>query len=412
MDTIQFFLNLIFIILSAKLLAEIFSWLKFPAVLGELLAGVLIGPSVLGLVQVDGTLLVLAEIGILLLLFQVGLETDVAQLLSVGKKSVAVAATGIVVPALLAYFVSIHLLGYPFTVSLFIGGTLVATSIGISLRVLMELNRQETNTAKIVLGAAVLDDIAGVLILTLLFDFAVKQDVAPLHTAVVFGYILAFLFLAPILANLLVPVMARANTVSRTQGLVPTLAVSLILGLAVISHSLGAPAILGAFAAGIALSRHFYIPAIHHRLPKQSLAMDIEKQMKPIIDLFVPIFFFVVGASINLGAIDFSSAQFWIIAGTLTVVAVAGKVVSGIWAEGDGWQKLFCGMAMVPRGEVGLIFAEVGRKNGILDETVYAIIVFVVALTTFIAPLAMRMMSGRIGNGEAMSPKNANGDNA
>lgn len=392
MDIVHFFISLVAILLSAKLMGELFAWMKLPSVLGEVVAGVIVGPSLLGWVHVDGVLLVLAEIGILLLLFEVGLETDVAQLIKVGPRSVLVAITGVVAPALLAYGVSVWILGLPFIVTMFICGTLVATSIGISLRVLREIGQHETALARTVLGAAVLDDIAGVLILAVLFDFAVNQEVNVGHTAAVFGYIVLFLLIAPVMAKLLVPAMTRLNSISRTEGMIPTMAVVVMLTFAVVAHMLGAPAILGAFAAGIALSRHFFIPVGPMQDKHESFAEKVEHQLKPITNLFVPIFFFVVGASINLQVIDFSSDSFWWMAGLLTFVAVVGKVVSGIWAEGTFQEKLFCGMAMVPRGEVGLIFAEVGRKNGVLDETNYAVAVFVVVLTTFIAPIMLRRM--------------------
>lgn len=392
MDIVHFFISLVIILLSAKLMGELFAWMKLPSVLGEVAAGVIVGPSLLGWVHIDSVLLVLAEIGILLLLFEVGLETDVAQLIKVGPRSVLVAVTGIAAPALLAYGISIWILGLPFMVTMFICGTLVATSIGISLRVLREIGQHETPLARTVLGAAVLDDIAGVLILAVLFDFAVNQEVNVGHTAAVFGYIVAFLLVAPVMAKLLVPAMSRLNNVSRTEGMIPTLAVALMLAFAVIAHMLSAPAILGAFAAGIALSRHFFIPVGPILQKQESFAVLVEHQLKPISGLFVPIFFFVVGASVNLRVIDFSSAAFWWMAGLLTVAAVLGKVASGMWAEGTFQEKLLCGMAMVPRGEVGLIFAEVGKKNGVLDETLYAVTVFVVVLTTFIAPVVLRRM--------------------
>jgi len=392
MEIAQFFLVLILILASAKLLAEMFAYFKLPAVLGEVMAGVIVGPSLLGWVHPNDILYLLAEIGILLLLFEVGLETDIAQLLSVGTKSVMVAATGVVVPALLAYAVCTWILGISFLASMFIAGTLVATSIGISLRVLMELKQHETRTAKIVLGAAVLDDIAGVLILTLLFDLAVTHQVNAAHTALVFGYIVAFMLAAPILAKLLVPTMRRITASGKTPGLLPTLAIILILTFAVVAHSIGAPSILGAFAAGIALSRHFFIPFGRLAEKHESFAEKVEHQLRPISGLFVPIFFFVVGASINLRVIDFGSTSFWKMAVVLTLVAVIGKMISGVFAEGAFREKLFCGIAMVPRGEVGLIFAEVGRKNAVLNEAMYATVVFVVALTTLLAPIALRYL--------------------
>ncbi len=393
METVNFFISLVIILLSAKLMGELFAWMKLPSVLGEVVAGIVVGPSLLGWVHIDSVLLALAEIGILLLLVEVGLETDIVQLIKVGPRSFLVAVTGIIAPALLAYGVSSWIFGLPFIVTMFICGTLVATSIGISLRVLREIGRHETAVARTVLGAAVLDDIAGVLILAVLFDFALNQEINVGHTTAVFGYIVAFLLIAPVMAKLLVPTMTRLNNISRTEGMVPTLAVALMLAFAVVAHTLGAPAILGAFAAGIALSRHFFLPVGPMQTKHESFAEKVEHQLQPITNLFVPVFFFVVGASINLRVIDFSSAGFWWMTGLFTFVAVLGKMVSGIWAEGGFQEKLFCGMAMVPRGEVGLIFAEVGKKNGVLDEAQYAVAVFVVVLTTFIAPVILRGMA-------------------
>ncbi|MEK7733571.1 MAG: cation:proton antiporter, partial [Planctomycetota bacterium] len=156
-------------------------------------------------------------------------------------------------------------------------------------------------------------------------------------------------------------------------------------------HVDGTPRI--AFAAGIALARRFFLPfgaAIDHYSP--GLAVKIEENMKPIIGLFVPVFFVVVGASINLRVIDFTSVAFWQTAGLLVFVAVITKMMSGIWAKGSLRTKLSTGIAMVPRGEVGLIFAEVGKKCGIFDDLMYAIVVFVVALTTLFAPVLLRIV--------------------
>jgi len=173
--------------------------------------------------------------------------------------------------------------------------------------------------------------------------------------------------------------------------MIPTLIISMILGLAVISHKVGAPEILGSFAAGVALARRFFLPlgtAIEHY--SQSIAKKIEDSMTPIIDLFVPVFFVMVGASINFRVIDATSGAFWGFAGSLTAAAILAKMASGLWVRG-GWNcKLSTGMAMVPRGEVGLIFAEVGKRNGIFDDSVYAVVVFVVAVTTLLAPLALK----------------------
>jgi Na+:H+ antiporter len=401
MEVSEFFLKLLVVLLSAKLFAEIFSRLSIPSVLGEVVAGLIIGPSVLGFVSPEATLHVIAEIGILLLLFEVGLETDVGQLVKEGVRSTLVAVTGVAVPAVLGFWVSHSWFGMALIPSLFVGGTIVATSIGITVRVLKDLNRHNTRMARIVLGAAVLDDVIGVVVLAVLYDFAVKGTVSIPATVRILVFIFAFLLLAPVLAKLFVPLMAKLASSGRTKGMIPTLIISLILGLAVISHKVGAPEILGSFAAGIALARRFFLPlgvSIDHS--SRQLAEKIEESMTPIIDLFVPVFFVMVGVSINLRAIDMSSASFWAFAGTLAAVAVVSKMVSGVWAQGGFREKLSTGIAMVPRGEVGLIFAEVGKRSRIFDDATYAVAVFVVALTTLLAPLAMRLMMSKDKDGE------------
>lgn len=208
MEVSEFFLKLLVIIISAKFFAEIFAHLHLPSVLGEVVAGIVVGPSLLGFIEPDATFHLLAEIGILLLLFEVGLETDVRQILKVGGQSTLVALTGILAPALLGFSVSRYGFDMPLIPSLFIGGTLVATSIGITVRVLADIGKQNSKTAKIVLGAAVLDDIVGVVILAILYDFAVKGSVSIIDTVKIVVFIILFLLFAPIIAKLFVPLLA------------------------------------------------------------------------------------------------------------------------------------------------------------------------------------------------------------
>ena len=403
MEVSEFFLKLLVILLSAKLFAEIFSRLSIPSVLGEVVAGLIIGPSVLGFISPDATMHLIAEIGILLLLFEVGLETDVGQIVKEGVRSTLVAVTGVVVPFALGYWVSYRWFGMAVIPALFVGGTIVATSIGITVRVLKDLDRHKTRMSQIVLGAAVLDDVIGVVFLAVLYDLAVTGTVSIIATVRILAFISAFLVLAPVIAKLFVPLMAKLASSSKTKGMIPTIIISLILGLAVISHGVGAPEILGSFAAGIALARRFFLPlgaSIDHY--SRQLAERIEESMTPIIDLFVPVFFVMVGVSINLRVIDTTSGTFWVFGGALTVVAVISKLVSGVWAPGNWHEKLSTGIAMVPRGEVGLIFAEVGKRSNIFDDAAYAVVVFVVALTTLLAPLAMRITMG--GDGGTKPP--------
>ncbi|NTU43835.1 MAG: cation:proton antiporter, partial [Nitrospirales bacterium] len=260
MEVSDFFLQLLVLLVSAKIFAELFAALRLPSVLGEVIAGIVIGPSLLGIVTPDATFHILAEIGILLLLFEVGLETDVGQLVRVGVQSTLVALTGVFVPALAGYWIGHHILHLSPIVSLFIGGTIVATSIGITVRVLVDLKKQHTRMAKVVLGAAVLDDVVGVVLLAVLYDFAVKGTVDLMSSGRVLVLISLFLLIAPVITKLLAPLISRLASNSRTKGMIPTVIISLILLLAVISHKVGAPEILGSFAAGIALARRFFLP--------------------------------------------------------------------------------------------------------------------------------------------------------
>ncbi|MDP2683354.1 MAG: cation:proton antiporter [Deltaproteobacteria bacterium] len=391
MDVSEFFLKLLLIIISAKFFAEVFTYLHLPSVLGEVIAGIIIGPSLLGFIEPDATFHLLAEIGILLLLFEVGLETDVGQIIKVGIQSTLVAITGVVIPAAFGFWVSYNWFGLPLIASLFVGGTIVATSIGITVRVLTDLKKQSTVVSKIVLGAAVLDDVIGVVVLAVLYDFAVKGTVSIMDTGRILLFITVFLIFAPVITKMFVPMMAKLSSASKTKGMIPALIVSLILGLAVISHKVGAPEILGSFAAGIAMARRFFLPLgstnAHY---SHKMAEKIEESMKPIIELFVPVFFVMVGASIDFRVIDITSGAFWGFAGILTVIAIITKMTSGLWVRGGWNKKLSTGIAMVPRGEVGLIFAEIGKRSKIFDETTYAVIIFVVAFTTLFAPLALK----------------------
>ena len=212
MDVSEFFLKLLLIIISAKFFAEVFTYLHLPSVLGEVIAGIIIGPSLLGFIEPDATFHLLAEIGILLLLFEVGLETDVGQIIKVGIQSTLVAITGVVIPAVFGFWVSYNWFALPLIPSLFVGGTIVATSIGITVRVLADLNKQNTIVSKIVLGAAVLDDVIGVVVLAVLYDFAVKGTVSIMDTGRILLFITVFLIFAPVIAKMFIPMMAKLSS--------------------------------------------------------------------------------------------------------------------------------------------------------------------------------------------------------
>ena len=398
MDTHIFFLNLLAILLTARVMAEIAVRLKAPSVIGELAAGILLGPSLLGWLQPNEVLKLLAEIGIILLLFEVGLDTDVRRLANTGRKSLAVAVGGFLVPFVLGAGLSYWIFDLPLLVSLFIGGTLTATSIGITIRVLSDLKRQQEKEGQIVLGAAVLDDVLGVVLLALLYEFSIGGGVSMVNASKVLLFVGAFFLLAPLAAKLISLLISRFDSVSEIPGLIPTSIVSLVLFFAWLAHAVGAPELLGGFAAGLALSRRFFLPFGLALRTDEKFSGRIEKQMRPIIHLFTPIFFVMVGLSLNLREIDWSSPFIWSFSLLFLVIAVTGKFAGALLIREPWPMRMIVGLAMVPRGEVGLIFAELGRASGIFGNEVYAGMVIVIALTTLLPPFIMKWFYGRYGS--------------
>ncbi len=390
METHTFFLHLLIILLSARFFAELAVRLGAPSVIGELVAGIVLGPSLFGLLQPDEVLRLLAEIGIILLLFDVGMDTDVRRLANAGRSSFIVAISGFIMPFLLGFLAAYSLLELSLLTSLFIGGTLTATSIGITIRVLTDLKRQQQKESEIVLGAAVLDDVLGVVLLALLYEFSVGGGISLINAGKVLLFVSLFFILAPIMARIISVLIKRFDSVSDIPGLIPTTIVSLVLFFAWLAHAVGAPEILGGFAAGLALSRRFFLPfgmALH---TDPDFAQRIKKKMRPIIQLFTPIFFVVVGLSLNLREIDWSSSFIWQFAGLFLAAAIVGKMMGAFFIKESSFIRTAVGLAMVPRGEVGLIFAELGRASGIFSNEIYAGMVIVIALTTLLPPLIMK----------------------
>jgi Kef-type K+ transport system membrane component KefB len=387
----QFFLHLMVILLAARLFAELFARLQSPPVVGELLAGVALGPSLLGWLEASQVIKLLAEIGIILLLFEVGLETDIRQLMKTGWQALWVAVSGFAWPFALGFAISRLLFERSLLESLFIGGTLTATSIGITVRVLTDLHRQHSREAQVVLGAAVIDDILGVILLAVLYEFSLAGAVDLGNAGRVMGFIAVFFVLAPLCAKLMSLAIRQFALVSRTDGMLPTLIVSLVLFFAWLAHAMGAPELLGGFAAGLALSRRFFLPFGLALRNDPDFAGRIESQMRPIIQLFVPIFFVMVGLSLNLRLIDWSSPFIWSFSLSLFAIAVLGKLLGAALLHNTPWrERCAIGIAMVPRGEVGLIFAELGRTSGILSNDIYAALIIVIALTTLLSPLLLK----------------------
>ncbi len=382
----------------ARLLAEIAVRFELPSVIGELTAGVILGPSLLGWLQPNEVLKLLAEIGIILLLFQVGLETDIRRLVNSGQKSLVVAIGGFFVPFILGYWLSSSVFELPVLVSLFIGGTLTATSIGITVRVLADLGRQHSPEGQIVLGAAVLDDILGVVLLALLYEFSIGGGINLLNIGKVVLFIATFFVLAPLAAKLISVLIHRFDKINHMPGLIPTTIVSLVLFFAWLAHAVGAPELLGGFAAGLALSRRFFLPFGVALSTDAAFSNRIDTQMKPIIQLFIPIFFVMVGVSLNLHQIDWSSSYIWVFSLLFFVLSIVGKFAGAFFIRESTHMKSMIGLAMVPRGEVGIIFAELGRVSDIFSNEIYAAMIIVIALTTIVPPLLMKWLYARYGS--------------
>jgi len=397
METSTFFLHLLVILITARILSELVSRLHGPSVIGELFAGILLGPSLLGWIDPAEAIRLMAEIGIILLLFEVGLGTDIKRLVTTGAKSLIVALSGFILPLILGFSLGYWIFELPLLVSLFIGGTLTATSIGITVRILTDLKRQYAEEGQIVLGAAVLDDILGVVLLALLYEFSIGGGVSLINASKVLMFIAIFFLLAPIAAKLISLIIKRLDTISETPGLLPTTIISLVLLFAWLAHEVGAPELLGGFAAGLALSRRFFLPfgiALH---TDPDFAVRIEDQMRPIIYLFTPIFFVYVGLSLNFREIDWGSPFIWIFSLSLLVVAIVGKLVGALLLRESWTTRWVIGMAMIPRGEVGLIFAELGRVSGIFENEIYAGLVLVIAVTTLLSPIVLKWFYGIYG---------------
>lgn len=384
MEVATFLMQLVLILVSARVLGELASFVKIPAVIGELIAGILIGPSLFGIIDLNTSIHFLAEIGIILLLFEVGMETDINKLSSAGLKALTVAVGGVIFPLLLSFFVSYFLFQYSLLTSLFIGCTLTATSIGITLRVLKELKKQATHESQIILAAAVLDDIFGIILLSVLYEFSSSGEINIWNIGKIILLISFFLILSPLIAKGASYLIEKWEKKTNIPGLLPAILFALILLFAWSAHSLGAPELLGGFVVGIALSEKFFSPS-------KTFIHKVETQVKPLVHLFTPIFFVSIGLSLNLKELEWSSLPIWNLTGTLLLAAVLGKLFSGLFLKGEGNKsKFLIGTSMIPRGEVGLIFASVGLSAGVLESKIYTSLILVITITTLIAPLVLR----------------------
>ena len=391
----SFFIALASIFIAGKIISSIFVRFKQPEVLGELIAGVLLGS--LALIPLLGDpgyhiFHLLAEVGVAILLFEIGLETDLNDLLKVGAPSLIVAIIGVLAPFLLGFY-SVYVLSSYSLISfssetnlllaaLTIGATLTATSVGITARVLSELKKLKTIESKIILGAAVIDDVMGLIILAVVSALITSTNsggaatVDLLTIGLIMGKAIGFLFGAIILGNLFTKKLFIFVYGLKARGSLLLGALAYTFIFAYLAQLAGLAPIIGAFAAGLLLAKTHQKDLIEDRL-------------KPVADVFIPIFFIMVGSAVDISVFNpfiKENIAVIILALVLFVIAVIGKLVSGLGAYSLKVNKLVIGIGMIPRGEVGLIFASMGLATGVLSISDYSAVTLMVMLTTFIAP--------------------------
>jgi Kef-type K+ transport system membrane component KefB len=373
-DVLLFEMFVIFV--AAKLIGEIFERLTLPAVLGEILAGVVLGPYALGWVHPSDTLSSIAELGAIFVLFHAGLEVSPQDLINVGRRAFLVAIAGILVPFAFG-FGYMHWRGDANTESVFVGAAMVATSVGITARVLGDLGVISTPTAKIILGAAVFDDILGMLLLAIVDGLAQSAGIQwgrlgfLAIEAVVFA--LFMIFLGPRLIRKLRPQVARLST--HNAPLIISLVVCLFLSWG--ASRIGMAAIIGAFFAGMIFA-------------ECSPEWDLVPRVHAITEFLGPFFFFSIGSQLDVRLFQGDV----LVAGVLTVLAIISKVLGcGLPLIGEKLNTILSvGVGMMPRGEVALIIALVGLNSQIVTQSTYAIVVFMTAATTILAPPLLRYL--------------------
>ncbi len=385
MEVAGFFLALAAILTAAKLLGEIAERMGQPAVLGELVAGALLGGAGLGVVPSTGSgaelIHVMAELGVLLLLFEIGLETDLKAMFRVGPAALAVAVVGVAIPFGLGYLYWVAD-GHPGPAAIFVGATLTATSVGITARVLSDLGALGTPEARVIIGAAVIDDVLGLVILSVVSVLATGGAVTAFGVARTLAVAVGFLVVAVLVGRYAVPGLFNLVVRMRVRSVLLVLAVAFALGLSAAAAEAGSALILGAFAAGLILSGTNQFDTI-------------EREVRPVAAVFTPIFFVSVGSSLDLRLLDPATPaarETLLIALVLTLIGIFGKMAAGWAAPWQPMRRLVVGVGMVPRGEVGLIFADIGRRSGILNDEVFGAVLLMIMATTFVAPPALKSL--------------------
>ena len=410
-------LSLVVIYLASKMGGEFSNWLGLPPVLGELVGGVVVGISALHILVFpeggadssnsvimtflqstaglrpdaaaatfqaqSGVLNVLAELGVIILLFEIGLESNLRELLAVGPQAAVVAVVGVTVPFAGGTVGLITLFGVPVVPAIFAGAALTATSIGITSKVLSELGRLNSKEGQIILGAAVIDDVLGIIVLAVVASLAKTGEVDVGNVVYLIISASCFLLGAILLGSVFNKSFVAIADKLQTRGELVIPAFTFAFVMAYFAAAIQLEAILGAFAAGLVLD-------------ETDKRKELQKQVIPIADMLVPIFFVTVGAKTALGVLNPaipSNREGLIMATFLIAIAILGKVVTGLAVFGQPQiNRLAIGVGMIPRGEVGLVFAGVGSASGVLSKPLEAAIIVMVILTTFLAPPLLRFV--------------------
>jgi Kef-type K+ transport system membrane component KefB len=400
-------LALAVILVTAKLAGEVATRLGQPSVLGELAVGVVLGNLTLAgfhgfePIKHDGTIDVLARLGVLILLFDVGLESTVGEMLKVGVSSFAVASLGVVAPFLLGWGVSAWLMPeHSIYLHVFIGATLCATSVGITARVFKDLGRSQSAESRVILGAAVIDDVLGLVILSAVTGLIAAADNGSAFT---YGMVLwplakaiVFLAAALTLGVVLSPRLFALGLRFRSPGVLLAFGLAFCFFLSWLANVIELAPIVGAFAAGLILEQ------VHYRGYVDRGEQPLEVLMHPIASFLVPVFFVLMGMRTDLRS--FMQPGVLPLALALTVAAIVGKQLCSFGVVGKGVDRLTVGLGMIPRGEVGLIFANIGLGlavggEKIVDSATFSAIVFMVIVTTVVTPPALKWRLARVHTG-------------
>lgn len=379
---------------AAKLGGDLMTRLGMPAVLGELAAGIvagnldLLGWHGLDFAITDSNLAFLGELGVILLLFQVGLESNMGQMAKVGAAAFVVACVGVVLPMALGY--GLHAVLAPdrtWHTHLFIGAVLTATSVGITARVFKDLGQIDSPTGRVVLGAAVIDDVLGLIVLAVVSGVVAGAEgggaIGPLAILLIFAKAVGFLAVAIVAGHPVSRRLYRAASVLQVHGVLLAVSLAFCFAVAYGAHAVGLAPIVGAFAAGLVLDEVIF----HDHLAKGD--RPLETQLEPVGQMLTPVFFILTGARVDLGA--FSDTEALTLAAALTAAAIVGKQACALVAFGEGVHRRSVGIGMIPRGEVGLIFAATGANlmlggTPVIGPTTYAAVVLMVMITTLLTP--------------------------